>query len=451
RSRRPRAGPTPRTRTATTTATTPSTPSGTRSPPTATASRRGWRRTCWRWPDEPWRFQPCAGTGPGHGPGGRVHEGRGDGGRGRAAARERERRLRRDRAPEHGLQPRARDARARLRARLRERHDRREADAAAALDRRRRARRDGGRRRLGAGDLRLLAAGGTHRRRLPRGRADRPLRQPEQHRDRRLRAPEGAAPGRRRRARDRTPLPRDPGRDPAQPARLRRAARLPLELRRAGGGGDHRPRRPRARPGDARARAHGAPAGRRGRRGRRGDRLAAARGPGRGRVRAAGRRGARGAARARGGAVTLTPAEDRGDPPYDHPDYRSSALRAPRRLYLLPEEWHDPTGPVFGESDVDPADADLTRQHEGEPLGERTLVSRPVLDDAGRPIPRTLVEIWQANAAGRYAHQVDRHPAPLDPNFTGAGRCLTDADGGYRFVTIKPGAYPWRNHPNAWR
>ncbi|HZO96698.1 MAG TPA: protocatechuate 3,4-dioxygenase subunit beta [Gaiellaceae bacterium] len=149
--------------------------------------------------------------------------------------------------------------------------------------------------------------------------------------------------------------------------------------------------------------------------------------------------------------MTLTPAEDRGDPPYDHPDYRSSALRAPRRLYLLPEEWHDPTGPVFGESDVDPADADLTRQHEGEPLGERILVSGRVLDDAGRPIPRTLVEIWQANAAGRYAHQVDRHPAPLDPNFTGAGRCLTDADGGYRFVTIKPGAYPWRNHPNAWR
>ncbi len=147
----------------------------------------------------------------------------------------------------------------------------------------------------------------------------------------------------------------------------------------------------------------------------------------------------------------MIPVEDRGDPPYDWPDYRSSTRRAPKRLVLLPEALRDRSGPVFGESDVDPLDSDLTRQHAGEPLGERIIVAGRVLDEAGRPIPHTLVEIWQANAAGRYAHQADRHPAPLDPNFTGAGRCLTGADGAYRFVTVKPGTYPWRNHPNAWR
>ena len=149
--------------------------------------------------------------------------------------------------------------------------------------------------------------------------------------------------------------------------------------------------------------------------------------------------------------MNLVAAEDREDPRYDTPAYRSTGLRAPKRLYLLPEELHDPTGPVFGESDVDPRDSDLTRQHEGEPLGERIIVTGRVLDSAGKPIANTLVELWQANAAGRYAHDVDRHPAPLDPNFTGAGRTTTDADGRYRFVTIKPGAYPWRNHANAWR
>jgi len=143
--------------------------------------------------------------------------------------------------------------------------------------------------------------------------------------------------------------------------------------------------------------------------------------------------------------------EDSQEPLYDTPEYRSTELRAPKHLYLLPEELHDPTGPVFGESDVGPVDNDLTSQHEGEPLGERIIVTGRVLDSGGRPIPHTLVEVWQANAAGRYAHDVDRHPAPLDPNFTGAGRCLTDADGRYRFVTVKPGAYPWHNHPNAWR
>ena len=149
--------------------------------------------------------------------------------------------------------------------------------------------------------------------------------------------------------------------------------------------------------------------------------------------------------------MNAQPVADEADPRYDWPDYRSTSLRAPKRLHLLPEELHDPTGPVFGDGDIEPLEHDLTRQHDADPLGERIIVTGRVLDSGGRPIPSTLVEVWQANAAGRYRHDVDRHPAPLDPNFTGAGRCLTDADGTYRFVTIRPGAYPWRNHPNAWR
>ena len=136
----------------------------------------------------------------------------------------------------------------------------------------------------------------------------------------------------------------------------------------------------------------------------------------------------------------------------DYPGYRSTRLRAPDwPLAPLPEELHDLAGPVFGEDALDPNDADLTRQHAGEPLGERILVTGRVLDEDGRAVSGALVEIWQANAAGRYRHEVDRHPAPLDPNFSGAGRCLTDADGVYRFTTIKPGSYPWGNHENAWR
>jgi protocatechuate 3,4-dioxygenase, beta subunit len=138
-------------------------------------------------------------------------------------------------------------------------------------------------------------------------------------------------------------------------------------------------------------------------------------------------------------------------PPLDWPDYRSTALRAPSRFAALPQTLTEVTGPLLGERRVRPEDADLTRQHEGEPLGERIVVHGRVVDDDGRPIPNTLIEIWQANAAGRYRHHVDRHPAPLDPNFTGLGRCSTDADGRYEYVTIKPGAYPWGNHPNAWR
>jgi protocatechuate 3,4-dioxygenase, beta subunit len=139
-------------------------------------------------------------------------------------------------------------------------------------------------------------------------------------------------------------------------------------------------------------------------------------------------------------------------PPNDYPAYESTIKRHPdQRLVILPHTLSEVTGPVYGHSKVLPEDADLTRQHKGEPLGERIVVTGRVLDDNGRPIPHTLVEIWQANAAGRYIHARDQHPAPLDANFTGAGRAVTDADGRYGFVTIKPGAYPWLNHPNAWR
>jgi protocatechuate 3,4-dioxygenase beta subunit len=140
------------------------------------------------------------------------------------------------------------------------------------------------------------------------------------------------------------------------------------------------------------------------------------------------------------------------DPPLLHPDYRSTRLRAPRRPLAIPPRGEgSPAGPVFGHERVGELDHDLTRQHSGEPLGERIVVHGRVLDSGGRSVRDSLVEVWQANAAGRYAHAVDRHPAPLDPNFTGAGRCLTDSEGRYRFVTVKPGAYPWGNHDNAWR
>jgi protocatechuate 3,4-dioxygenase beta subunit len=146
------------------------------------------------------------------------------------------------------------------------------------------------------------------------------------------------------------------------------------------------------------------------------------------------------------------PEDLQGQPPYFFPGYRSTGLRAPARpLIPLRQTLSETTGPIFGEDAIGPNDADLTRQHAGEPLGERIIVSGRVLDEDGHAMPSTLVEIWQANSAGRYAHPADQHSAPLDPNFTGGGRCLTDGEGTYRFVTIRPGAYPWQNDPNAWR
>ncbi|HUJ40071.1 MAG TPA: protocatechuate 3,4-dioxygenase subunit beta [Candidatus Acidoferrales bacterium] len=139
-------------------------------------------------------------------------------------------------------------------------------------------------------------------------------------------------------------------------------------------------------------------------------------------------------------------------PNHLHPIYRSSIKRAPSHpLIYLPHTLTEITGPVFGLDSVDVKACDLTKQGHGDPLGERIVVSGRVLDENGRPVPRTLVEIWQANSAGRYLHRNDQHNAPLDPNFTGAGHTLTDNEGRYRFVTIRPGEYPWGNHYNAWR
>ena len=139
-------------------------------------------------------------------------------------------------------------------------------------------------------------------------------------------------------------------------------------------------------------------------------------------------------------------------PEYDFPPYASTAKRHPTQsLVIVPQTLSEITGPVFGTDDLKPADNDLTRQHKGDPIGERIIVSGRVLDENGRPMPHTLVEVWQANAAGRYPHKNDTHNAPVDPNFSGAGRALTDAEGRYRFVSVRPGEYPWRNHYNAWR
>ena len=139
-------------------------------------------------------------------------------------------------------------------------------------------------------------------------------------------------------------------------------------------------------------------------------------------------------------------------PAYDFPPYASTAKRHPKQaLVIAPQTLSEITGPVFGYGDLKPTDHDLTRQHKGEPIGERIICSGRVLDENGKSVPHTLIEVWQANAAGRYPHKSDRHDAPVDPNFSGAGRTLTDAEGRYRFITIRPGEYPWRNHYNAWR
>jgi len=140
-------------------------------------------------------------------------------------------------------------------------------------------------------------------------------------------------------------------------------------------------------------------------------------------------------------------------PPLDSPGYKSTQLRHPKQpLIYLPQSLTEVTGPALGSAlAVGELDHDLTRQHEGEPIGERITISGRVFDTEGKPLRNTLVEVWQANACGRYRHRWDRWPAPLDPNFSGAGRCVTDDEGRYHFVTIKPGPYPWGNHYNAWR
>lgn len=145
--------------------------------------------------------------------------------------------------------------------------------------------------------------------------------------------------------------------------------------------------------------------------------------------------------------------EDEGQPPVLFPDYRSTVLRSPRHPPIrIPATVTETTGPVGPwERLMGPAAADLTIQAGGVAQGQRIIISGQVLDQDRRPVANTIVEIWQANAAGRYRHDKDQWDAPLDPNFTGAGRVVTDAEGRYRYVTVRPGAYPWKNHHNAWQ
>lgn len=142
-------------------------------------------------------------------------------------------------------------------------------------------------------------------------------------------------------------------------------------------------------------------------------------------------------------------------PPALTPDYKTSVTRSPKyALISLDQTASEITGPVFGHSDIDPIDNDLLRnfaQAEQSPVGERIILHGRVLDENARPVPHTLIELWQANAGGRYRHKKDTYLAPIDPNFGGCGRTITDADGRYHFRTVKPGAYPWRNWVNNWR
>jgi protocatechuate 3,4-dioxygenase beta subunit len=150
--------------------------------------------------------------------------------------------------------------------------------------------------------------------------------------------------------------------------------------------------------------------------------------------------------------VPYAPEQPGTQPPNDFPDYKSTIKRHPLRAPTrIPHSLTETTGPTFTGRWHGKNVADLTRQHKGEPLGERIIVAGRVLDEGGRPVPNTLIELWQANAAGRYAHPRDQHDAPLDRNFTGRGQVVTDKHGNWRFVTIKPGHYPWRNTYNAWR
>jgi protocatechuate 3,4-dioxygenase beta subunit len=150
--------------------------------------------------------------------------------------------------------------------------------------------------------------------------------------------------------------------------------------------------------------------------------------------------------------IRYTREDAKAQPPTLHESYASTRKRAPQHAPIqLEQTLSEITGPRFGHEQISAADADLSRWNGGEALGERIIITGRVLDEDARPIPGTLVELWQANASGRYAHDVDQHDAPLDPHFCGVGRVLTDENGVYRFLTVKPGAYPWRNHHNAWR
>jgi protocatechuate 3,4-dioxygenase beta subunit len=148
------------------------------------------------------------------------------------------------------------------------------------------------------------------------------------------------------------------------------------------------------------------------------------------------------------------PLDERAHPAYASPRYVSSVYRSPHEAPIpIRQSISELTGPSFPAHAAGPAEVDLTTNAGtgAAAIGERIIVSGRVLEEDGRPLPNTLVELWQCNAAGRYNHVSDVHDAPLDPNFLGAGRVVTDAEGRYRFTSIRPGAYPWRNHYNAWR
>lgn len=154
------------------------------------------------------------------------------------------------------------------------------------------------------------------------------------------------------------------------------------------------------------------------------------------------------------GEGAYRPRDWKSHPPFLYPAYKSTFLRAPTKpLVPLARTLSELTGPLYGHDGLGALDHDLTRNgvRNGEPIGERIVVTGRVGDEDGRPVANALIEIWQANAAGRYVHRADQHGAPLDPNFFGGGRCATDGEGRYRFTTVRPGAYPWRNHANAWR
>lgn len=141
-------------------------------------------------------------------------------------------------------------------------------------------------------------------------------------------------------------------------------------------------------------------------------------------------------------------------PNQSFPDYKSTRIRAPQQAPIkLDGGWDNALtiSPAWPQLAIDDADLTINARVDGEPIGERIIVEGQILDENGKPIPNALIEIWQANSAGRYVHKEELHPAPLDPNFMGAGRCISGEDGSYRFITIKPGSYPWGNHRNAWR